>query len=126
MSYDWKTNATEAKSGATARREVGYIAQDVEAVFPELVYPLPSAMASGNATDGEEAYKGVAYSRLCVVALEAVKELHTAALAREEAAEAKAAALATQVTTLESQVATLTAQVEALMRLVQAQQQQQQ
>jgi hypothetical protein len=124
VSYDWK-NETESSSG---RREIGYIAQEVEAVFPELVYPLPSAMVvsgGGNATaaeDTEEAYKGVAYSRLCVVALEAVKELHTAAVVREDAAQAKAAALAEKVATLETQVATLTAQVDALMRLVQAQQ----
>lgn len=123
VSYDWK-NETES----SGRREIGYIAQEVEAVFPELVYPLPSAMVGGGNTtaaeDTGEAYKGVAYSRLCVVALEAVKELHTAAVVREDAEKARAAALAAQVATLETQVATLTAQVEALMRLVQAQPQQ--
>jgi len=46
-------------------RRVGVIAQEVEAVFPELVF-----------SSGEEGYKTVAYSKLTAVLIEAVKELH--------------------------------------------------
>jgi hypothetical protein len=47
-----------------ARREIGVIAQEVEAIFPELV-----------AIVNDEGYKAVAYERLTAVLIEAVKEL---------------------------------------------------
>ncbi len=46
------------------RRELGVLAQELEAVYPELV-----------TADGPEAYRAVDYSKLTVVLLEALKEL---------------------------------------------------
>ena len=52
------------KSHVSATRQIGWIADQVESNVPELVY----TDASG--------FKGVAYARACVLAVEAVKELH--------------------------------------------------
>ncbi len=57
--FDWKDPERHAQES----RQVGVIAQDVEAVFPELI---------GNNQDG---YKNVDYSKLSAVLIEAVKEL---------------------------------------------------
>lgn len=63
VSFDW--NETYEKLGrSTGHREIGVIAQDVEAVFPELV-----------AQWGDEKYRGVDYGRMTAVLIEAVKEL---------------------------------------------------
>ena len=48
------------------RREIGVIAQEVEAQFPELVTVW-----------GEESYRAVDYGRLAGVLIEAIKELRT-------------------------------------------------
>jgi len=65
--YDWTEAAIERKGGEdgyfTRKQDIGVIAQEVEAVFPEIV---------GTDADG---FKGVKYERLVAVLLEAVKEL---------------------------------------------------
>ena len=48
--------------------QVGWIADDVEKVIPELVY-------QDTKIDDKEAYKGVAYARSCAIIAEALKEL---------------------------------------------------
>jgi len=63
VSYEWNDRA-ESLGFTTGRREIGVIAQEVEAVFPEVV-----------STAGGENYKAVDYSRLTAVLIEAVKEL---------------------------------------------------
>ncbi len=55
--FDWKSNSAQ---------DIGLIAQEVEAVFPELVFTNP--------TDG---YKGINYSRISIMLISAVQELHT-------------------------------------------------
>ncbi len=55
------------------KRELGLVAQEVEAVFPEVV-----------ATIDEKGYKGVDYSRLSAVLLEGVKELKAQNEARKK------------------------------------------
>ncbi|MBI3949879.1 MAG: tail fiber domain-containing protein [Acidobacteria bacterium] len=63
VAFQW--NALAAPLGHTpGQRDIGVIAQEVEAVFPELI--------NTSKTDG---YKGVDYSRLTAVLIEAVKEL---------------------------------------------------
>jgi len=63
VQFDW--NDTYKKLGrASGHREIGVVAQDVEAVFPELVTHW-----------GEEDYRAVDYGRFTAVLLEAVKEL---------------------------------------------------
>jgi hypothetical protein len=61
VSYDWKTEEYSGM-GFTTGRQIGLIAQEVEAVFPELVL-----------TD-DNSYKAVAYDKLVPVLIEAVKE----------------------------------------------------
>lgn len=60
LSRKWAAQSCTVDDG---RRQVGVLARDVEAVFPELV---------GTSTG---VYKGVEYSRLTAVLVEAVKEL---------------------------------------------------
>jgi len=63
VSFDW--NELYGSMGrSTDHREIGVIAQEVEAVFPELV-----------TTWGEEKYRAVDYGRLTGVLIEAIKEL---------------------------------------------------
>ena len=61
VSYDWKVDEYPEKS-FTKNRQIGFIAQDVEKVFPELVR-----------TDNN-GYKGVYYGQMVPVLLEAMKE----------------------------------------------------
>ncbi len=64
VSFDW--NETYEELGrSSGHREIGVIAQDVEAVFPELVSQW-----------GDENYRGVDYGRMTAVLIEAVKELN--------------------------------------------------
>ena len=63
VAFDW--NETYEELGrSTGHREIGVIAQEVEAVFPELVTSW-----------GDKEYLGVDYGRLTAVLIEAVKEL---------------------------------------------------
>jgi len=63
VSFDWN-ELYESLGRSTGHREVGVIAQEVEAQFPELVTEW-----------GEERYKAVDYGRLTGVLIEAIKEL---------------------------------------------------
>lgn len=63
ISFEWN-ELYESLGRSTGHREIGVTAQEVEAVFPELV-----------TTWGEEGYKAVDYGRLAGVLIEAVKEL---------------------------------------------------
>ncbi len=88
VSFDW--NDTYAALGrSTGHREIGVIAQEVEAVFPELVTRW-----------GEEEYRAVDYGRLTGVLIEAIKEL------RHENAALKAAQ-DERIATLEARLAAL-------------------
>jgi hypothetical protein len=62
ISFRWNNEAESV--GATAgHQQIGVVAQDVEAVFPELV------------STPENGYKSVDYTKLTAVLIEAVKEL---------------------------------------------------
>jgi hypothetical protein len=63
ISFEWN-EVYEALGRSTGQREIGVIAQEVEAVFPELV-----------TTWGDEDYRAVEYGRLAAVLVEAVKEV---------------------------------------------------
>ncbi len=62
IAFSWN-GLYESQDDRTNRREIGVIAQEVEAVFPELV------------TTWDEGQKAVDYGRFAAVLLEAVKEL---------------------------------------------------
>jgi hypothetical protein len=61
--YNWTKEALEKNTHLKDEKEVGVIAQDVEAVLPELVVTR------------EDGSKAVRYERLCAVLIESVKEL---------------------------------------------------
>lgn len=61
VSYNWKTEEF-AKRGFTEEKQIGLIAQEVEAVIPELVQT------------GKDGYKSVDYQSLSAVLIEAIKE----------------------------------------------------
>ena len=79
VTFDWNEKSEELGfEPSTKINDVGVIAQDVEAVFPQLVQLAPFDIGSdedGNATSksGED-YKTVNYARLTAVLIEAVKE----------------------------------------------------
>jgi len=63
VAFEW--NELSVPLGHTpGQRDIGVIAQEVEAVFPELV-----------ASSGDDGYKTVDYGRLAAVLIEAIKEL---------------------------------------------------
>jgi hypothetical protein len=84
VSFEWN-DEYKALGLGTGRREIGVIAQDVEAVFPELV------------TTWGEGYKAVDYGKLSGVLIEAIKELQ--------------ATTAAQLATKETHIATLEARL---------------
>jgi len=55
--YRWKEDTTFAN-----KQDIGLVAQEVEQIFPELV------------AEDEKGYKGIAYSKLTAVLIEAIKE----------------------------------------------------
>ena len=61
VSYDWKTEEYPDK-GFTKERQIGFIAQEVEPILPEVVK-----------TDSD-GYKALAYDRIAAVLVEAIKE----------------------------------------------------
>lgn len=66
MYFDWKSGIphTEVKAG---KRDLGVMADEVERVFPEIVYPTIEIEG--------KSYRAVAYEKLVPVLIEAVKEL---------------------------------------------------
>ena len=79
MTYFWR-QAQFPEKQFTAARQVGFIAQEIEQLYPEMV-----------ATD-PDGYKSVDYSRLTPVLVEAIEEQQT----QIEALSAQNAALTTQ------------------------------
>jgi hypothetical protein len=89
VSFEWN-DAYKALGRDTGRREIGVLAQDVEAVFPELV------------TTWGAGYKAVDYGKLSGVLIEAVKELQAHTAAQLATKEAHIAALQVRVKALEN------------------------
>jgi len=63
--FEWN-DVYKSLGGCTDRREIGLIAQEVEAVFPEVVMNW-----------GDKGYLGIDYGRFSTVLVEAVKELNS-------------------------------------------------
>ena len=72
VSFEWN-EAAKVLGHSTGQRDIGVIAQEVEAVFPELV-----------TTWGDEGYKAVDYGKLTGALIEAVKELHAENVAQHQ------------------------------------------
>ncbi len=64
VNYFWKTNEFPERQ-FTTDRQIGFIAQELEKIYPEMVF-----------TD-DKGYKSVDYSRLTPVLVEALKELNS-------------------------------------------------
>jgi hypothetical protein len=64
VSFEWNEVSMSLTGHTPGRRDIGVIAQEVEAVFPELV-----------TTWGADGFKAVAYEKLTGVLIAAVKEL---------------------------------------------------
>ena len=77
--YHWKED-----TAFTNKQDIGLVAQEVEKVFPELV------------AEDEQGYKGIAYSKLTAVLIEAIKEQQGQMTERE-------ARFTAQITTLEKE-----------------------
>ena len=91
--YFWRREEFKEKN-FTADRQLGFIAQEVEALYPEMVL-----------TDEKTGYKSVDYSRMTPVLLEAIKELN----AKLEAANARADRASAATTSFEARLRALEA-----------------
>ncbi len=94
VTFDWNDEALALGLSGDAPH-IGVIAQEVEAVFPEMV------------TTMENGYKAVDYSKLSAVLIEAVKELQAEKESEIAALKADNAALQDQVTSLENRMIAL-------------------
>ncbi len=102
--YDWRTEEFPEKE-FPAERQLGFIAQDIEALFPEVVL-----------TDAQ-GYKSVDYGRLTPVLVEAIKELN--ALVQQQ--QATISDQSTTLNTLRTQLDANTALMQQLQSVLEAQ-----
>ena len=88
--YRWKEDTTFAN-----KQDIGLVAQDVEKVFPQLV------------TEDERDYKGIAYSKLTAVLIEAMKEQQQQITTLQQENQQLKSAMAEQMQALLARVAML-------------------
>ncbi len=81
VNYNWK----EGVGGVESKRQIGFIAQEVEKVYPELV------------STGKDGHKAVDYARLMPVVVEAIKSLK----AENDALKAENAAMGERLSEME-------------------------
>ncbi|HXG24205.1 MAG TPA: tail fiber domain-containing protein [Chthonomonadales bacterium] len=106
ISFEWN-DLFASLERASGHREIGIIAQELEAVFPELV-----------STWGEENYRAVEYGRLTAVLLEAIKELRAEKDAQLAGQQERIKTLEQDLAIYQQQNAALEARLAALERLV--------
>jgi hypothetical protein len=92
VSFEWNSLAPST-GHEPGQRDVGVIAQEVEAVFPELV-----------TTTGQDGYKALDYSRLTPVLIEAVKTLKAEIEQLKTEKDQEIQALSTRIRMLEQNV----------------------
>jgi hypothetical protein len=63
--FYYEANEVAQSLGYPVKREIGLSAQQVEGVLPEIVVPAPI----------DEQYKTIHYEKICVLLVEAIKEL---------------------------------------------------
>ena len=102
VSFDWN-EAYQSLGRSTGRKEIGVIAQELEAVFPELVTRW-----------GDKGYRAVDYGRLTGVLIEAIKELRAEKEAEIKPLESQIAAQQHQITALREQNTALADRLTAL------------
>lgn len=106
VSFDWN-EVYQSLGRSTGHREIGVVAQEVEAVFPELI-----------TTWSDQSYRAVDYGRLTGVLVEAVKELRTEKDAQITALKSESATWQQQITVLQQQNAALEARLATLEQAV--------
>ena len=84
--YRWKEDTTFAN-----KQDIGLVAQEVEEIFPELV------------AENEQGYKGIAYSKLTAVLIEAIKEQQQLFTAEMTALQKENIQFTGQIATLEKE-----------------------
>lgn len=80
------------KDDETQRKQLGFIAQDVEEIFPQLV----------QTEDSKEKYKSVSYANTCALLVEAVKEMRGEMTTENALLKKEIASLKTEIETLKS------------------------
>lgn len=80
------------KDDETQRKQLGFIAQDVEEIFPQLV----------QTEDSKEKYKSVSYANTCALLVEAVKEIRGEMTAENALLKTEIASLKTEIETMKS------------------------
>jgi hypothetical protein len=106
VSFDWN-EVYESLGRSTGHREIGVVAQEVEAVFPELV-----------TTWGEQGYRAVDYGRLSAALVEAVKELRAEKDAQLEWLKSQNVVSLEQIRQQREQIAQQQGQIDSLRRIV--------
>lgn len=94
--FDWDQNNPRAQ-GFGSKHQVGFIAQEVEKVLPEVV------------NKGEDSYRSVEYGKIVSVVVAAVKELYAKVMGHDE----KIQAQDREIASVKAQVDAKTAQLEA-------------
>jgi Chaperone of endosialidase len=100
VSFEWNEAAAPLTGRTPGQRDIGVIAQEIEALFPELI-----------TTWGTEGYKAVAYEKLTGVLLVAVKELKALTDTQQQQLSAQGQQMTMQVAELTAQNARLRAAV---------------
>ena len=106
VSFDWN-EVYESLGRSTGHREIGVVAQEVEAVFPELV-----------TTWGEQGYRAVDYGRLSAALVEAVKELRAEKDAQLEWLKSQNVVSLEQIRQQREQIAQQQSQIDTLRKIV--------
>ena len=106
VSFDWN-EVYESLGRSTGHREIGVVAQEVEAVFPELV-----------TTWGEQGYRAVDYGRLSAALVEAVKELRAEKDAQLEWLKSQNVVSLEQIRQQREQIAQQQSQIDSLRKIV--------
>ena len=84
--YHWKED-----TAFTNKQDIGLVAQEVEKVFPELV------------AENEQGYKGIAYSKLTAVLIEAIKEQQGQMVSQQQQMTEQETRFTAQITALEKE-----------------------
>ena len=104
VSYSWNTGKFKEK-GFDSRPQIGFIAQDVEKIFPELVL-----------TD-QEGFKSMSYDKMTAVIVEAMKEMKEKNDVAVKTLEKKIASLEQENKALKTKIAKIEGMNERIARL---------
>jgi len=102
--FDWKPEYAKARPGR--EHDIGFVAEDVEKIFPEVVF-----------RDEEGNVTGMDYSRLTAVAIEAIKQQHALVASKLAAFESELSKRDAQNAAKQNEIDDLKARLERLEKL---------